>query len=150
MMATILAASIFSASFLTNFSLASDVNKLKVRQIEEEVLFDIKVVFAAKVDSTRVKVWIKNTGMDDVPLSIVSFFDLFFGPKGAFQHVPYNSETLPSWTFKLANDIDKDGRWDPMETLEITISYPYEIDKGDYFVRVVTHTGKCSDIVFSV
>ena len=63
--------------------------------------------------------------------------------------IPYQGTSL-GWTYIAMNDVDNDGRWDPGETLLITITLNFTLSAGEYFVRFVAYLGQRSDYYFSI
>ncbi|MEM2910153.1 MAG: hypothetical protein QXQ02_10560 [Halobacteria archaeon] len=150
MVAAIIAASVFSTTFIASFYEISDANKFMLGRIGRELKIEVKIVFAAPVSSTTIKAWLKNVGQEDIPSELIELSDLFFGPKGSFRRIPYKEPSPPKWQYEFVNDADGDGRWDPSETIEITIDWPTSLQSGDYFLRFTIYTGQYSDFTFSI
>ncbi|MEM0090360.1 MAG: hypothetical protein QXF84_03320 [Nitrososphaerota archaeon] len=150
MIAAIVATSVFATTFMSGLYAVSDANKFAISRMEHELKTEVKIIFAAPVSETVIKVWLKNVGQSDIPSELIGLSELFFGSKTSFQHIPYGGVSLPRWYYEFVNDVDDDGRWDPSETIEITIEWPYSLQKGDYFIRFAIYTGKYTDFMFSI
>lgn len=150
MIAAIVATSVFATTFMSGLYAVSDMNRFAIDQLERELNTEVKIIFAAPISDTVVKVWLKNVGQAEVSSDLIELSDLFFGPKESFQYVPYGWTGLPRWYYEFVKDVDGDSRWDPAETIEITIEWQYTLQDGDYFVRFAIYTGRCTDFKFSI
>ena len=149
--AAVIIISVFTAVVVGSVHQLRDVQALVTRSMSEEMMVGVKIVFAnAEEGSSTVKVWVKNVGLSEIPGGLIGRGDLFFGPAGAATRIPYNATAPPTWSFRIANDVDGDGRWDKGETIEVTIQLDYTITQGDYYVRYVAYTGCYSEYSFSV
>ena len=115
----------------------------------EAAMTSIKTIFATELSSDVAEVWVKNVGTQSIDTTLIAQFDLFFGPKGYFEYIPYNKTTLPKWTFTIVSD-NGNSDLDPGETLDIKIYLDYSLSAGDYYFRVVTYNGMSSDYSFSL
>jgi archaellum component FlaF (FlaF/FlaG flagellin family) len=150
MVAAVVATSVFATTFMSGLYAVSDANKFAVNQVGRELKSGVKIVFAAPVSDTMIKVWLKNVGQEDIPSELITLSDVFFGPKGSFQYVPYGGDGLPRWRYELVKDVDNDRRWDPSETIEVTIEWASTLQSGDYFLRFAIYTGQYTDFMFSI
>lgn len=94
-----------------------------------------------------VTVWVKNVGSKRI--SAVEQTDVFFGPEGNFTRIPHQSTaggSAPFWTYAVEND----SVWNPTATLKIVIHFPVTLGTGQYFIKVVTHNGVESVMIFSI
>lgn len=117
-------------------------------KLGERIETSIDIVAEANV-SVYEYVWAKNTGSSEI--IAIDDSDVFFGPVGNFQRIPYNSKraVAPSWNYTIEND-DGDGRWDVGETLNITIDNSTEIPIGDYYVKISLFNGISDEEEFSI
>ncbi len=150
MVAAIVATSVFATTFMSGLYAVSDANKFAINQAGRELKTSVKIIFAAPVSDTVIKVWLKNVGQEDIPSDLMELSDIFFGPKASLQHVPYGGANLPRWRYELVTDVDNDGRWDPGETIEVTIEWASSLQSGDYFLRFTIYTGQYTDFTFSI
>ena len=151
MVAVIVAASIFSVIFISNFQLILGSQQEKIAKSAEKMETKIEVIFADALQfNNTVKAWVKNIGQKSIPEQLIgSGSDVFLKERnGTTLRVPFNAETSPSWSYTLNGD---DDEWDPGETLEITINLPDGVlDAGDWIVRFVTYNGAYSSYIFSL
>lgn len=149
-LAVVIAVSIFSASIFGSLQNVADAEREKTTDLKRKLGTNVTIVFAAQYNSTSVKVWIKNTGVESISSSLIgSKSDLFFGPQGSFIMVRYNS-TAPTWTYIFVNDMDGDLVWDPSETIEITVNNGSLLKRGDYYIRYVAYNGVYSEYTFTI
>lgn len=148
--ASIIAVTVVAVAFMQNMASLSAAQTAVASASESSILTSIKIIFATNCSSNVVKAWVKNVGASSIPPGYISSFNVFFGPKGKFDLIPYNRHTPPYWNYTIVTEIDNDGDLDPGETLEITIVIPYTLSEGDYFLRVVTHNGISYNYFFSI
>jgi len=111
--------------------------------IGDRVKSKIEIINVAD-ENNNVYVWVKNIGLTRI--EGLERADVFFGPEGNFQRVPYSSVviTKPYWNYTVENaDI-----WSPASTLKITI-HEDSISTGEYIVKFVAPNGICADSLFS-
>lgn len=148
--AVVIAIAIFSASIFGSLQRVADIEREKTTDLKIKLGTRVDIIFCAQYNTTAVKLWIKNTGVEPIhPTLIGDKAELFFGPRGNFKLIPYSS-TPPTWVYRLVNDRDGDGVWDPSETIEVTVNTGSTLSKGDYFVRYVTYNGVYSDYTFTI
>ena len=148
--AVVIAVSIFSASIFGNLQRVVDIEREKTTDLKIKLGTRLDIIFCAQYNDTAVKLWIKNIGVEPIhPTLIGNKADLFFGPRGSFKRIPYNS-TQPTWIYNLVNDRDGDGVWDPSETIEVTVNSDSTLSHGDYYVRYVTYNGVYSEYTFTI
>jgi archaellum component FlaF (FlaF/FlaG flagellin family) len=95
-------------------------------------------------ESNNVYVWVKNVGV--IRIEGLERTDVFFGPDGNFQRIPYGASgsVKPYWDYAIENaDI-----WSPAATLRITI-HEDAVAPGEYYVKVVTPNGISDNSLFS-
>jgi len=146
----VIAASAFST---TIYSMLNDISQLQqenVKKIKKEVEFDAKIIFvSAKEGDNKIKVWIKNTGREELPHELIKLSDIYLKTPNKLITIPYGGDS-PSWTYTIINDMNKNARWSVGETIEITITLDFNLDSGDYFVKFVAYTGRSKTYFFSV
>lgn len=150
--AAIVSIAIVLAAFIPGLYYIESAQRSYVAQLKTELETDVKIIFASGAEgSTEVKIWVKNTGYTAISSTLIgSGSDLFFGPKGAFQHIPFNNTSPPTWSYVIVNDLDDDGEWDPQETIQIQVSLTSGLSAGDYYVRFSVYTGSYDEYWFSI
>ena len=149
--ATITVASVLASAMTMKANDISHMFRLYEVNAKDKVYSHITIIFATNVTDTSVKIWIKNTGLKEIHGDLIAKSDVFFGPKGNFTRVPHESTTTlpPLWNYTIVND-DGDGRWDPCETLEVTITWDTILNPGEYYVKFVLYNGVSDEYVFSI
>ena len=120
-------------------------------QASERLKQDIRIIHsAAELDKNgwwqdangngffEVFIWVKNTGA--LRLTAPERMDVFFGPEGNFNRIPYEAEAAsayPRWTWLVENAAE----WSPTATLRITLRFTAPIMSGRYFLKVVLPDG---------
>ena len=92
-------------------------------------------------------VWVKNIGAATV--DPVDRIDVFFGPSGDFQRIPYGGSgcTAPCWEYTIENATD----FEPTATLEIVVHDSANLTAGQtYYVKVVTPNGVDDSKYFTI
>jgi len=133
-----------SSSFLTATSTVSD-------RIET----DLKIIYVVNQSINLTNVWVKNIGKNSIGYSAIEMSDVFFGPEGNFERIPYdNSIPLPNnrWNYTIENNNDNNYKWDPLETLKITIRKDniYATSPRDYYLKIVLYNGVWDEDHFSI
>ena len=118
----------------------------------DQIRTDIEIIEVAKdsSDITKCYIWVKNIGSSTVA-KIGSTMDVFFGETGDFTRMSYKDPPISTgeWTYTPEGG-DSDARWDPKETLKITINNSSEIIKDvDYYVKIILYNGESAEDVFS-
>ncbi len=147
--AAILIAVMLTGVIISNIEQLGNIQTIVTNKIKEDMKIRVKIVFVS-VNGSTVYIWIKNTGLEPIPASLISSGDLYFGPYGNVTYIKYNSGSYPNWRYILINDVDHDGYWDPSETIEIVIDYGSQLSPGDYQVRYVVYNGYHTDYYFSI
>jgi archaeal flagellar protein FlaG len=99
-----------------SFSASSHESDLRLRT-------DFKIVLAVADTNGNVRVWMKNIGSEQIPLSDVNRSDVICGDVGNFGRLAYIpppgliSDGL--WDYQLSDLPPPNSIWDPGETLEI-------------------------------
>jgi archaellum component FlaF (FlaF/FlaG flagellin family) len=149
--AVIISASVLSAAFYSSLQRVADAQREKSIEFGRSLGTSVRTLFAAKFNSTTIKVWVKNIGIETVHSDLIgSKADLFLGPKGNFQRVSYSTSPPPTWVYILKNDGNSNGHWDPGETIEITANMGSTLTSGDYFARYSAYTGASHDLTFTI
>ncbi len=138
-----------AAVFMQNTAQFNSIQLSTAESARESIMTALRVTFASNSSSTA-KVWVKNVGQSSILSGDVAHFDLYFGPVGNFSRIPYNQISTPTWNYTMAMDSDGDIRFDPGETIEITIYHSYVLPAGDYYLRITTHNGISYDHYFTV
>lgn len=108
---------------------------------DERLKTQVEILHATR-SGDDVVIWAKNIGA--VRVKPVEASDLFFGPEGNFERIPYGSGT-PHWEYTIENDED----WSPTATARITIIGFSPLDPGNYFTKLVLPNGVEDDFSFS-
>lgn len=103
---------------------ASDVQLRTTIEIIKDVAFQ----------NQNVKVWLKNTGSEQIPLSDIQRSDVICGDAGNFGRLSLVTggspgPSNPGWSYTLY-DLNNNNIWDPGETLEID-AYTTTINPAD-------------------
>jgi hypothetical protein len=102
-------------------------------KIDDRIKSNITIIEMTH-DGSDAYVWIKNTGVSRI--DGINNSDVFFGPEGNFDRVPYGGSLAPYWEYEIEND----DRWNQSSTLKITIHSATPIS-GDYFFKIVIPNG---------
>ena len=142
----LLIAGVISAVFVFNsmfpvIAQSSDAMVSMERRADDRLKTQIQIIHASQAGSDVV-VWVKNVG--SVRIIGIDSSDLFFGPQGNFDRLPYGVGA-PSWQYQVENDTD----WNPTATIRITISGYAPLDSGRYFVKLVLPNGMSDETYFS-
>lgn len=151
--ASVIALSLISGAVLLNLQEIRSAQVDSTRVLKDRIRVDVRIVFATSVQgSSTAYVWVKNVGAEGIASTLVPQGDLYFGPAGGARYVPYDEtgSTAPSWSFRIVNDVDGDGRWDPGETIEIVVLWDSPLGAGDYYVRYSAYTGDYDEYYFSI
>lgn len=116
--------------------------------VEDRIASQIEIVHATGQDGDPdASVWVKNTGASTIaPLTRV---DVFFGPAGDFQRVPYGGAgcTAPCWEYTIENAT----AWEPTSTVNIVVHADANLSTGTtYYVKVVMPNGIADSKFFTV
>lgn len=147
--AVVIAASTVAAVFVQSSYQLNQAQNSYFAMASESASTALKVVFATNSSENGITVWLKNTGRTYFSEGQIRQFDVFAGPAGAPEYIPYNG-TLSGWSFSIARDYDSDGNLDPGETLQLQIWLHYDLSAGDYVIRVVTYNGVSDTYTFSL
>jgi len=138
--AIVIAAATVAGTYIQNTAQLNGALNIASQNARETAMMSVKTVFATELSSDVAEVWVKNVGTQSIDPLLIAQFDVFFGPKGNFEYVPYDKTSLPKWTFTIVSD-NGNSDFDPGETLEIKIYLDYSLSAGDYFFRIVTYNG---------
>ncbi|MBO3802987.1 MAG: hypothetical protein JTT11_03805 [Candidatus Brockarchaeota archaeon] len=145
--ALIIAAATVANTYFQNTAQLNNVLNAASQNARDSAMTSLKTVFAAKIADDVVEVWVKNVGTSSIYSGYIPRFDVFFGPKGSYEYIPYNKTSTPNWVFSIPSG---GANLNPGETLEITIYLDYDLESGDYYFKVVSHNGVSSDYSFSL
>jgi len=146
--AAIILAVVFSSVVVVNIQQINNMQSIMTSTIKDKMETEVKIIFASTRDY-EIHIYIKNTGINNIPFDLLGRGDLYFGLRGKEEYIPFNASSYPTWTYNVINDIDKDGYLDPGETVELVIYVNYTLSSGDYHVKYVTYNGVTSDYYFS-
>lgn len=102
-------------------------------EADQRLRTDFKIVLDTANRSQYARVWLKNTGSEQIAIDDIERSDVVCGDTGNFNLLTLSSSSGPLgngyWTFTL-NDLNGNGNWDSGETLEIVARtstiQPYE------------------------
>jgi len=143
LIASITLASLLSVLVISKYGLFESTFGTMVSNERSSMLSKIKIVYVG-VNGSSVVVWVKNVG--SVPIIYISKMDVYFGPYGSASYIPFNSSSLPSWTYKIYDG----ATWSPGLTMLITISLSSAPGSGVYYVKLMTYEGASDEYIFSV
>jgi hypothetical protein len=108
--------------------------------VQDRIASQIEIVHATGQDGNpEVNVWVKNIGA--AKIAPIDRTDVFFGPSGDFQRVPYGTDSscvAPCWYETLENATE----WSQTATMRITIKDADNLATGTtYYIKVVTSNG---------
>jgi len=147
LIAVVVAAAMLSQVFLTTMTGIEQSSITMSKRLGDKMETSVKVLSAVNSSSTSVKVWVKNTGTNIIPSSVIERSDVLFGTYGNYDYVDY-SEAGVGWDFTLLNS--DDTNWQNGETVEITITTSAALAKGDYYFSFNTFNGVSDDHYFSI
>ncbi|MCL7391918.1 MAG: flagellin [Thaumarchaeota archaeon] len=143
-------ASTIATVYISNMSQAADLQKLQLAKIKEETEYNCRIVFAySSRSSNTIRLWVKNNGAKQISPQLVKHSEILLISSNNVKYLLYGDYT-PSWTYNLPNDIDGDNKWDPSETLEVTIKLDETIIEGDYTIKLILFNGRTCEYTFSV
>jgi flagellar protein FlaG len=82
---------------------------------DQQLRTDFKIVLAVANDTPCAKIWMKNTGSVQIPISDIMHSDVICGGPGHFDRL---SLTGGQWTYTVSGQ-NPTSYWGPGETLEI-------------------------------
>ena len=114
--------------------------------MNDRIKSDIRII-QVNENGTTVDAWVKNIGSSEIVT--VENSDIFFGPEGNFQRIPYgtSSSTLPYWSFQLEVT---DSQWGPTDTNKIVIHLASSPSPATYILKVIIPNGIFDETVFGV
>ena len=151
MIATIIAAvALINAVFPSVYSMAGSITSA-TGTVNDRMKSDIKFIYETTDGNHNLTAWIKNTGKTQLVPSSFNNTDIFYGETDSqMTRAVLNSTSAPSWTYAIEND-NGNGRWDPGETMRITIVSDQPFVAGsDYKIRAVLYNGVFCEDYFSV
>jgi archaellum component FlaG (FlaF/FlaG flagellin family) len=146
--ALIIAAATIANTYFQNTTQLNNILNVASQNAKDASMTSLKTVFATKVSDNVIEVWVKNIGIGAIDYRLISKFDVFFGPKGSYEYIPYNKTSTPKWNFTILNDSKNLLR--SGDTLDIMIYLDYSLTSGDYYFKIVAHNGVSSDYLFSL
>lgn len=150
LVAAVIAASILGGAVAYGATSMSDSMRIAWLNANERSKVMVEVVFAfGSSDESVAHVYVKNVGEKSFSDGEIRLSDIFFGPRGAFERVPYSaSGAPPRWVYTIVND-DGDGVWEPGETIQVDVYWLANLGRGDYYFRFVTPFGKYAESLFT-
>lgn len=108
--------------------------------VQDRIASQIEIVHATGENGNPdATVWVKNVGA--ARIAPIDRIDLFFGPTGEFQRVPFGTDSscaAPCWYPTLENATE----WTQTATLRISVKTTDNLTTGTtYYVKVVTPNG---------
>jgi len=147
----VIIASIIVSSFTTELISLQDFQRQQIGNYKEKIETKIKIIHVyTKLGSSKVVVWVKNIGLRQIAFSLIKDMDVIFISKNDYIRIKYGNIEPPNWDFIFENDWDRDNKWDPTETIRITIILPFNLTEGDYNLKIFTYTGSGDDYTFSL
>jgi archaellum component FlaG (FlaF/FlaG flagellin family) len=119
---------------------SSDAMTSMTLRVDDRLKSQIEIIHAAGSGNNAL-VWVKNVG--SLRIAAVESCDIFFGPEGSFNRIPYGSGAS-YWTYEVENA----SEWTPTATLKITIVNGGPLS-GRYFVKVIIPNGIYDEYYFS-
>lgn len=147
LIAVVVAAATLSQVFLASMTGIQSNSVSISERLGDKMKTSFEVITAVNSSSSRVKIWVKNTGTAIIPSALVKESDVFFGPIDDFNYVDY-SETGPGWNFTLLNS--NDANWQQSETIEILVTSSTSLVKADYYFAFISHNGVKDEAFFTV
>ncbi len=147
LVAVVVAASLLSATFLTGIVDLQSSTMSSTRDIGDTIKTSVKVVHAVNISNTVIKVWVKNIGSVPLYSGHIEKCDVYFGEAGNFQYYSYQAAGV-GWRYTLLDQ--SSDKWNPQDTLEVTLTSGSSFSKGDYFVSFATHNGVNDEEYFSI
>jgi len=141
MMAGVISAITFFNSVYPAISQGGDAIKSMEYRVGDRLKSQINIIHAANSNGT-VSIWVKNVG--DVRVAGMASSDLFFGPEGNFNRIPYGAGA-PHWEYVVEND----SEWNPRATIRVIIFDYSPLNPGRYYVKMVLPNGIADDDFFS-
>ncbi len=136
-----IAAAALAGVYLTSMGQASDLQRIQVMQLREELSYGCKIIYAhGRMGDTEVRAWVKNTGLRDIPQDLVKRSEVILASRDRIHYLLHGTAS-PSWIYILRNDADMDERWDPGETLEITLRLGEPLPRDDYILKLSLFNG---------
>lgn len=147
---SIVVASTIASVYISNISQATDLQKLQLAKIKEEIEYNCRIVFAySSKYSNNIKLWVKNNGAKQITSQLIKYSEILLISPTSIKYILYEGQAS-SWTYNLLNDVDGDNRWDPSETLEITLNLDETLSEGDYTAKLMLFNGRTCEYTFSV
>jgi len=115
---------------------------------QDKMLTKVKIVYASNSSSTRLDVWIKNTGKN--PITSATNMDVFFGPIGQVTSYAYHaSATFSDGTWDFSGNSPPTA-WQVLNTTKIRIDESSLAKDVTYDLRVSTPNGIFDEYIFSL
>ena len=147
--ATVIAATLAGVYF-TSLNQVADLQKLQVLGLKEQLYYRCDIIYAhSSSGSTIIKIWVKNTGFKGLSRDLIEKSEVIILGGDRVHYLLYGGSSN-SWSYKLLNDCDEDGRWDPSETIEVEARLGEPLASGDYYLKFVLFNGAESEYGLSV
>ncbi len=142
--ASVILAAGLSTTVLSKVGVFQSTFSATTENQKQITLTKIKVVYATNSSSTEVNAFVKNIGI--APVNDPASVDVYFGPLGSAQRIPYNNGTAPTWTYASPVTV-----WQEKNTVQIDITESATLQQNlTYMLRVTTPNGISDDYLFSL
>ncbi len=142
--ASVILAAGLSTTVLSKLGVFQSTFSATTENQKQITLTKIKVVYATNSSSTDVNAYVKNIGV--APIIDPASVDVFSGPLGSAQRIPYNNGTAPTWIYASPVTV-----WQEKDTVRIDITNSVTLQKNvTYMLRVTAPTGVSDDYIFSL
>lgn len=144
--------SAFAAVYVSNSSMINDFQRNSLNSLKDRYQTEVRIVLSLyDAENGLLRIFVKNIGMKDISLGELMLSDLYLISNQLVERYSYSDERVRgTWSCRLINDFDMDGKWSRGETIEINAVPPSPLGSGDYVVRLVLYNGLSFDGYFSV
>ena len=142
--ASIVLATAISGVVMSQLGIFQGAFTASVQNQKDIALTMIKTIYATNSSSTKINVWVKNIGVNDI--TNPTLVDVYFGKIGSLQNIPYSTVgPTPNWNYTSPLT-----SWQAKNTVQINIFYGGILQKNTtYMVRIATPNGVNDDYIFS-
>jgi len=126
------------------YDLSNSYNSI-ARNMGDQFKTDIDIIFIYPEGNT-VSVWIKNVGSSDIPLSQLSYSDIFVLSPSGYWNPGFESGSNPSWDYTLVNG--GGDTWNRGETIKAEINFD-SLPSATYQITFFLYNGVAASDKFS-